>query len=92
MLDVETFLRKTLDKERLSKAARGEKDAILTKLKALQDEYPQLNTESDLNRENETRRTISTESPRQQPKQVTPSDDSGGEQYLWLDDGLGAIH
>jgi len=80
MLDVETFLRKTLEKERLSKAARGEKDAILTKLKALQDEYPQLlSTESDLNRENETRRTISTDSPRQQPKQVTPSDDSGGE-------------
>ena len=86
MLDVETFLRKTLEKERLSKAARGQKDAILTKLKALQDEYPQLlSTESDLNRENETRRTISMDSPRQQPKQVTPSDDSGGESCLLLE-------
>jgi len=77
MLDCELFLLKTLKDEQLSKTTCSEKDAILQKLKALQDDYPQLrhNLESDLHREFETTpATLTT----QQSKQLTGSDDSSG--------------
>ena len=78
MLDVESFLQKTLEEEQLSEAASSEKDAILTKLKALQDDYPQLRRfEADFNRERERTTTTLTDSPRLQSKQSTCSDDSG---------------
>ena len=81
MLDVESFLLKTLQGERLSDAACSEKKAIVRKLKALQDEYPQLrNFESTSTSEHETA-TSPTGSPRQQTKQTTFSD-SGGKRHL----------
>jgi len=80
VLDVESFLLKTLQGERLSDAARCEKDSLLNKLKALQDEYPQLRRfDSDLSKENETTTTTSRDSPRQQTKQIVCTDESDGE-------------
>ena len=89
MTDVESFLLKTLKDVRLSNAASCEKDAIVKKIKTLQDHYPQLRQfESDLSYEQETTTTTTTTpaitttltgSLRLQTKQITCSDDSGGE-------------
>jgi len=85
MTDVETFLTMTLKDAKLSSAVCCEKDAILKKIKALQDHYPQLRQfQSDLNDEQEntttnTTTTTSTGSLRLQRKQIACSDDSGGE-------------
>jgi len=86
-LDVELFLLKTLEDERLTQTASSEKDAILKKLKALQDDYPQLrHFESDLKKEHEiTMRTPSLmDSPRQQSKQIPYSDESAGKDLATL--------
>ena len=80
ILDVESFLSKTLQDERLSDTARCEKDALLNKLKALQDEYPQLRRfEADLIKERETTTLSSRDSPRQQTKQIICTSESDGE-------------
>ena len=87
MTDVESFLLKTLKDVRLSSTASAEKDAILKKIKTLQDHYPQLRQfESDTNNDDETTTTTTTTttasltgSLRLQRKLVTGSDDSGGE-------------
>jgi len=80
ILDVESFLLKTLQNERLSEVACNEKDALLNKLKAIQEEHPQLGRfEFDLIKEREKTTTSSKDSPRQQTKQTIYSDESEGE-------------
>jgi len=74
---VETFLLKTLEDERLSKAARHEKDAILKKLKVLQEEYPQL---QQFESERETANTVLTDSQRQ----PIHSDNSSGNLSVFI--------
>ena len=81
ILDVESFLLKTLQDERLSDAARNEKDTLLNKLKALRVEHPQLDRfEFDLSKEREIATSVSSrDSPRQQAKQSVCSDEAEGE-------------
>jgi len=87
ILDVESFLLNTLHEECLSEPACCEKDALLNKLKVLQDEYPQLRRfESELVKQPETTTTtlMPREPPRQQTKQTVCSDESNGKQHLCL--------
>jgi len=89
--DVESFLLKTLKDVRLSNAASCEKDAILKKIKTLQDSYPQLRQYgSDWNNVESTTTTTTTttittpalDSSGRHTKQPTGSDDSGGDDEM----------
>jgi len=87
LLDVEAFLLKTLRDVELSNAACSEKDKILKKLKAIQDDYPQLrHADADLlSREREPTSATLRRSPRRPETEITCNDDIAGEQcYICL--------
>jgi len=79
VLDVESFLVKTLQGERLSDSACCKKDAILKKLKALQDNYPQLRAfDSNFDQEPSSISSLSDSAQCRQKELLAYSDESGG--------------